>query len=487
MRLRALLLSFSMLMTMGGSLPPAATQSARMSAGSLITQSLTYEYVNNSAITLDNTQSEPTPAGTDDPEKNETENNSASSGRQYGEEHNSIKIQDGLHCDITYPVIGLTAIDAQISDWVDSLYDSAVRQLDSFKLVSPDAWASLTIDYNAYRGSDRIVSVELLGEFTYTGLEYPIEIIKVINIDIGRGRAFGLSDLISEDDKAQLLELLKRKLLLSNPLLEQYLQQINDTWLSTIVITPDGAECLLSCGNYLPYNFGTQRVFLTDDLWFFTLPTQEYFEPRTGLDPDKPMVALTFDDGPCENTQKILDLLDQYGCKASFCIVGNRIDKFPEVVLSVVAQGSEIVSHSWAHSDLTTLSESALLEDINNTQEALFNCAGVKALMTRAPYGSYNKAVKSTMAQIDMPLLQWSVDSLDWKTRDAQSTYDIIMSNVKDGSVILCHDLWAETGDAMEIVIPELINRGYQLVTISELMAYKDIELEAGLVYSSAY
>lgn len=473
MRFRVLLLSLAMILTVGRAMPLAAVEAQYVTAGSLVMQNLTYNNISSSVYI---------PAGSDDTREKEKPKSD-----EEPVENSLITGEGAFDSSVSYPETGIAEVDESVIYWTDLTYKGALEQYERLTEKMPYASANLVIDYNSYTVDDRVLSVELYGTFSYTGLEHPLELLRVINADVYSGELLDSSELFPEQESV--LTMMKQELLQSNPLLDSYLQQMNSSWLDTAIITPDGVEFLFPCGTYLPYNFGTMRVFLDNNRLegLLELPCSEYFVPRRNLDPSKPMVALTFDDGPCDNTLKILSLLEQYGGKATFCVVGNRIDSYPDVVSDIAEQGSEIVGHSWAHSQLTNLSESAVVLDIEMTQDAIYEAAGVKPLMVRAPYGSFNGTVRSAMSEKGMALLQWSVDSLDWKTQSARSTYDIIMDNVKDGSVILCHDLWSATGVAMEYVIPQLIDKGYQLVTISELMYYKDITVEPGLVYYSGY
>lgn len=209
--------------------------------------------------------------------------------------------------------------------------------------------------------------------------------------------------------------------------------------------------------------------------------------PIGEADPDKPMIALTFDDGPSGHTERILDLLKEYGGRASFCVVGNMAEHRPGTIRRAFNEGNEILGHSWGHADLTTLSEDALRRDLTDTAEKIEQLTGVYPALFRPPYGSYNDTVVSVSEELGFSVLMWSVDTNDWRTRSADAVYSHVMNYAKDGSVVLMHDLHGTTADAMERVIPELIEKGFQLVTVSELMYYRGMAVEAGRVYYGVY
>lgn len=193
--------------------------------------------------------------------------------------------------------------------------------------------------------------------------------------------------------------------------------------------------------------------------------------PGRYVDPSKPMVALTFDDGPSVHTARILDCLEANGARATFFMVGNRIGSYPSTVKRMADMGCEPASHTWDHSYITKLSSGALLANLNQVDAALQSVAGVNAVVMRPPGGFINDASKAVLAQKGVPAILWSIDTLDWKTRNAQNTIDTVLGNVKDGDIILMHDLYETSADAAVVLIPELINCGYQLVTVSEMAA----------------
>ncbi len=189
------------------------------------------------------------------------------------------------------------------------------------------------------------------------------------------------------------------------------------------------------------------------------------------IDPEKPMVALTFDDGPHKTyTDEILDILEANHALATFFEVGRNVARYPEPVLRAYEMGCEVASHSYAHRNLGKMKKAAILKDLDAADEA-FIAAGVPApTLVRPPYGSVNKAVKS---QTGRTMVTWSIDTEDWRSRDAQAVVDAVQGTAGlDGHVILMHSIYESTVQAVEILVPWLQEQGYQLVTVTELMAY---------------
>ena len=189
------------------------------------------------------------------------------------------------------------------------------------------------------------------------------------------------------------------------------------------------------------------------------------------IDPSKPMVALTFDDGPdgtCSG--QILDILEEHHALATFFEVGRNVAACPEPVARMAEMGCEIGSHSNAHKDLSKLRKSALLRDLDTADEA-FAAAGVPVpTLVRPPYGAVNKTVKSTTGRA---MVTWTVDTEDWRSRDAQAVISYVQNyGDLDGEIVLMHSIYESTVEATAVLVPWLQEQGYQLVTVTELLAY---------------
>lgn len=192
------------------------------------------------------------------------------------------------------------------------------------------------------------------------------------------------------------------------------------------------------------------------------------------IDPLKPMVALTYDDGPSkESTRRILKTLEENGGKATFFMVGSRAAKFQETVRQMVAQGCEVANHTYDHTLMTKVDPAELERQLELTNQVVANAGGVTPVLMRPCGGATNDAGMGVAGAISMPAILWSIDTLDWKTRDADATVSAVLDHVKDGDIILMHDLYETAAQASEVIIPELIRRGYQLVTVSELASYR--------------
>ena len=205
-------------------------------------------------------------------------------------------------------------------------------------------------------------------------------------------------------------------------------------------------------------------------------------EPVKNIDPNKPMIALTYDDGPTPKyTAAILDALKEHNASATFFILGSRAATAPELLQRMILEGNEIGNHTFSHKQLTTLSKENIEEEIEHTQESIYEITKKYPDTIRPPYGSKNEQVMQ--AAKGKKLVAWTIDTEDWRTKNVESIVKKVLNEVEDGSIILMHDLYASTAEASIILIPELIERGYQLVTVSEL--YEHGKNTAGKIIAS--
>lgn len=202
------------------------------------------------------------------------------------------------------------------------------------------------------------------------------------------------------------------------------------------------------------------------------------------VDPNRPMVALTFDDGPSSAvTGRILNSLEANGGRATFFMVGNRVPGTQAVVQRMVSMECEVANHTYEHKYLTKIGDGGIRSQVGLTNQKIAEACGVTPTLVRPPGGYYNQASLNTLGSMGMAAVMWDIDTLDWKTRNAQNTINVVLNQVKDGDIVLMHDIYSTSADAAEVIIPELVKRGYQLVTVSELARYRG-GITAGHVYN---
>jgi peptidoglycan-N-acetylglucosamine deacetylase len=188
---------------------------------------------------------------------------------------------------------------------------------------------------------------------------------------------------------------------------------------------------------------------------------------------DGPYIALTFDDGPHgTNTPRLLDMLKQRKVKATFFVVGQCVAEYPEIAKRIVAEGHEIANHSWSHPQLTRMGEGGVTEQLGKTHDVVKQTTGVAMTLLRPPYGAFTPNQQGwAHRQWGYKCILWDVDTLDWKIRNAGHVQSYILSHTGPGSIILTHDIHKTTIDAMPGSIDGLLAKGFQFLTVSELLA----------------
>lgn len=201
------------------------------------------------------------------------------------------------------------------------------------------------------------------------------------------------------------------------------------------------------------------------------------------IDKSKRMIALTFDDGPNYNTSKIIDVLNKYDIKATFFVLGNRAINNKDILRKMVDSGMEIGNHTYNHLLLTKYDENKIRSEIEDTSEVIYNATKKRPKLLRPSYGSVNNKIKKVA---NMPIIIWDIDTLDWKYHNSKRITSRVVNKVRDGDIILMHDIYSASLNALSNIIPILQDNGYEFVTIDELFYYKGISLENGKIYGYA-
>ena len=183
------------------------------------------------------------------------------------------------------------------------------------------------------------------------------------------------------------------------------------------------------------------------------------------------VVSLTFDAAwGNEDTQELINILGQYGVKATFFVVGDWVDKYPESVKALHDAGHEVMSHSDDHAHFSKLSAAEIKDNINASCDKIEDVTGVRPTLFRAPYGEYDDHVIETVESMGMNTIQWDVDSLDWKEISAAEITERVTSRVGNGSIVLFHNAAKNTPEALPAIIEYLLGEGYTIVPVSELL-----------------
>lgn len=198
---------------------------------------------------------------------------------------------------------------------------------------------------------------------------------------------------------------------------------------------------------------------------------------------DKKLVALTFDDGPsAKTTPRLLDILKDNGVNATFFVLGGPAKNNPEIIKREEAEGHEVATHTISHAQMSKMSSSEIKNDLSASEDVLEGILGHGPSLLRPPYGDVNDKVKKT---VDLPMILWSVDTLDWKNKNTESILKNTESEIYDGGIILMHDIHETSVDAVGELINMLKEDNYEFVTVSQLANLRKRNLEAGVVYGS--
>ncbi|MBQ6386222.1 MAG: polysaccharide deacetylase family protein [Lachnospiraceae bacterium] len=212
-----------------------------------------------------------------------------------------------------------------------------------------------------------------------------------------------------------------------------------------------------------------------------------YFDASGRIDTSKyqKLVALTYDDGPTKKyTPSVLDAFEKHGQKATFFVVGEMAEQFPEIIQREKELGMEIGSHTYDHPYLTNLTAQEIADEMDKNDEVIRGITGETMEIMRPTGGGVNTTVLNT---IQKPMIQWDVDTLDWDHRDDQKTFDAIMDGVQDGSIVLMHDLHPPSANIADRLITKLNEMGYKCVTVSELAEAYGYDLEPAGEYFALY
>ncbi|HEY7123388.1 MAG TPA: polysaccharide deacetylase family protein [Ktedonobacterales bacterium] len=197
--------------------------------------------------------------------------------------------------------------------------------------------------------------------------------------------------------------------------------------------------------------------------------------PISHGNPHLPEIALTFDDGPSSGyTTQVLSVLRKYGVHATFFMLGEWVQRYPTLAQAVLADGHAVENHSWSHPNLTSLSTSAIQQQLANTSNVIQQTIGVAPAFFRPPYGSYNSRVLSVAGSLHLTPVLWDIDPRDWSRPGTSAIVNNVLSHLHNGAIILMHDGGgdrSQTVQALPTIIQQARARGYRFVTVPLLLA----------------
>lgn len=382
---------------------------------------------------------------------------------------------------INYPETGIKSLDKEVKEYVNKIYIGFKDEYEN--VYSLSKLSELNIDYRYEIINDRYINIILYTFINSSKLAHPINEVATFVFDKNINKVLTLEDIIDEEQLTKLVPTLK------NGILKKYKEcALIDMFESNIIA---------NYSNFNDFSFDNENLTFYFNPYYVTsgncniinidvpiknlnlkIDLKEKHETinkiveangNKVLYPNKKSVAITFDDGPSKYTDKILDLLKQYDSNATFFVLGNKVNMYSDTIIESIKMGNEIGNHTYNHKWLTKLTIEELKEQVLRTNEKLSQL-GYDCKLFRPAYGSLNKKIREN---IDMNIIMWTVDSSDWKIKNSKKIADRVLKEVDDMDIILFHDTYERTYNALKIVIPKLIEEGYQLVTVSELEEIK--------------
>jgi peptidoglycan-N-acetylglucosamine deacetylase len=202
----------------------------------------------------------------------------------------------------------------------------------------------------------------------------------------------------------------------------------------------------------------------------------------------QPVVAMTFDDGPHPSlTPKLLDILKERNIKCTFFLIGQNVKAYPQIVRRIIAEGHEIGAHTYTHCSLTSRSDAQIRSELQRSEDVLMAAANYRPQLVRPPYGAINTRIKQLMfSEFGYSTIMWSVDPQDWRRPGVSVVTSRLVSGARPGSIMLAHDIHPPTIQAMPAMFDQLLAKGYQFVTVSQLMNMEKANMPVGVVIRPA-
>lgn len=422
--------------------------------------------------------------------------------------------------DYTYfvmvPTFNEESINQPIHEWIYHQKDEFLETIESnreYREEDASAFRShLNISADIEAISDRLYNV-ILESQQYTGGANGMIIMQGFTVDVEEKKLLSIEDVLKDEKKTfeHLYSIVNEKLQedesINMFLFEDDLEETMEQWKDldwtmnhqNLTFYFDKYEVAAGAAGTIEVELPLEEVrsiFTEHISQIIHIPEYEEFEEEhlssnnmqekestvdeesahrkidmNEIDPDGKYVALTFDDGPSAGTTpEVLKILEEYEAKATFFMLASQANYYPEIARMVADKGHEIANHTVNHLDLTVIDEVQAQNEIDEARQIIYDVTGQEPNLFRPPYGAYNDSIISHSTAHGDTVVLWSVDSEDWKSKNAASIHTTILETVTTGSVVLMHDIHEATADALPSLLETLIEEGYQFVTVSQLM-----------------
>jgi len=421
---------------------------------------------------------------------------------------------DPLHSYIRFPQAGNSA-DNVIAAWAHNLFNDISDDMELVLNNNPSEIGEINVQFDSFLIDNRYVGILQSGSFALTKAGDSEEVIQTFNIDLLTYEFLSPFDILDYNALDSLLNLLNLRLLVEHPGTDGNIHNMDESWLSYLFIGQDGIVVIIpQDADFLPVGFETLTVTLPyEDLGTHLLirsepplpprplppitdiavfpDSESEYEPvppqQTVIDPLLPMVAITFDDGPSQYLDAFLDLFEHYNVRATFCVIGNLVHTQPDALRRAVELGNDVIGHSWDHRNLAKLTDDDVRQQIQSTSDAIEAITGVRTPLFRPPYGEVSDTMRRISYELGFAMVNWNVDPEDWRLMDADEIFNAVIESAHNGAIIMSHEIFPNTLEAYRRIIPELLSRGFQIISLSELFRHTLGEVEPGRVYFSVH
>ena len=385
---------------------------------------------------------------------------------------------------IQYPTTTHANVNEQIVKIVHSEKQQYIKDMHSLHgKYEEKSVGELNISFEMYEYDEKYYSFLLHKKRSIPGKE-PIQSYHAFVMDNENGQLIGIDTLLNYNEESLKTLSSQVQALLTN---EEKFSHINQSTLMQETIADwDNFKHFILQDKQIVFYFNHliedqlhEPLYISLDLSTINPLLSEQFQIQmvveetvnTPIGTEKKLVALTFDDGPHPDvTPLIISLLEKYNAKATFFMLGSRVQYYPEIARFVYENGHEIGNHTWNHPILTNMNEAQIIKEYSMTEQAIIQAIGVPSTVFRPPYGASNALVKSAITSSHF---NWTVDTEDWKHRKAEKLLPAVQQAVHPNAIILMHDIHLSTAHGLEAVLQYLQQEGYEFVTISQLMNEK--------------
>lgn len=392
--------------------------------------------------------------------------NSSSIYKQYSKEDKTVGVVENYEKDdkdfyvsIFYPTYEIAALDKQVKQY----YEDSIKEEKA-----ADTKNTLYMDYSSTKILDQYIDVELKFQRFDKEDKKVSSKTKIFTYDTKTNKTLKIEDVF----RGKYMEFLNQKGITKVDAKSTAIS-VDDKNVYVYTDEQDTSKKVAipfkENQNYIALNNQTINTHAPKEAIAVKDPQQ--------VDPNKPMLAITFDDGPhAVNTKKVLDMFEKHDGRATFFMLGKLVETYPDIVKDVYQRGFEVANHSWDHANLPKVSMDKVTSEIYDTQNAIYKITGKDPTLFRPPYGAYNTAIKAESMAGNVSIMLWTGDTEDWKTKNAEAVKNAVLRDAHDGAVILLHDIHATSVEGVEKALPILKEKGYQLVTVDTLKQYREVK-----------